>query len=70
MFFWKKRRIKNKIRDLEMRIDVISRLIKLNDAKIDKSIDRITQYHYEINILKKEKIELEIEINKLNKLLN
>ena len=70
MFFWKKKRIKNKIREMETRIDVISRLMKLNIAKVGTNYDKLTPYHYENDILNQEKIELEREINKLNKLFN
>jgi hypothetical protein len=70
MFFLKKRRIKNKIRDLEIRIDVISRLMRLNIAKVGSNKDKLTPYHYENDILNQEKIELEMEVNRLNNMLN
>jgi len=73
MFFWKKRRIKRKIRDLEIRIDVITRLIEINIAKIGNfkyhNNTIMTQQHYENSILNQEKIEKELEIIKLKKLI-
>ena len=50
---------------------LLNRLININNSKIDKTVDKMTRYHYENSILLKEKRELEFEINKrlVNKLV-
>jgi hypothetical protein len=64
MFFINRK--KKRINDIIVRLDIIERLMKINQSKI-KSYNIITKEEYEYQILMEEKERLLIELKSLKK---
>jgi len=64
MFFINRK--KKRINDIVVRLDIIERLMKINQSKI-KSYNIITKEEYEYQILMEEKERLLIELKSLKK---
>jgi hypothetical protein len=70
MLFFNKLIIKNKIKNIETRIDVLDRLIKLNEYKINQNNDKLTTHHYQIMVYNEEKDQLKQKLDLYYKKIN
>lgn len=67
MFLFKKKKVKKRIEEIKVRLDVIERTMKYNEARIDPLAITVSRHQYENHVLYEEKIQLLQELSSLEK---